>query len=256
MDLLTLLWKGWPCCCTTIWARRRPSSRFSCAWSLPAHGFPCWEGQSLLHICLFSDYFQTQGRKSTPKKGKILQEPGMTRSKAVSYVLKRVSLNPRRPLLKLFDLCLNIFIFSSPSCVAACALPPKTRNSPFVQKVKPFFFRWTFLLSNIHPYQDIGQNSIYIKILCWWKASLEVSLHASFGAFGVSAFLRTRPNSTATSAYWDVALASRWTSWSRLNCFVSLCFPFFTHPKKSFTLSFFILFDFFWKLKPQNGNGN
>ena len=35
----------------------------------------------------------------------------MTRSKAVSNVLKRISLNPRRPVLKILALCLRILIF-------------------------------------------------------------------------------------------------------------------------------------------------
>ena len=60
----------------------------------------------------------------------------MTRSKAVSHVLKRISLNPRRPLLKMYGLLSKQVHFSFPFRVAACASPPKKKgNSPFVKIV-------------------------------------------------------------------------------------------------------------------------
>ena len=70
-------------------------------------------------------FFSKLNRRTSILGSRLRQ---MTRSKAVSHVLKRISLNPRRPLLKMYGLCLNMFIFSFPFRVAACAPPPQKKG--------------------------------------------------------------------------------------------------------------------------------
>ena len=130
----------------------------------------CWRTIVFAKFVCFPTRFKLNARKKVYTKSNILKEQGieqklqkvfaaknpacffsklnrrtsilrsrprqMTRSKAVSHVLKRISLNPRRPLLKMYGLCLNTFIFSFPFRVAACAPPPQKKgNIPFVKIV-------------------------------------------------------------------------------------------------------------------------
>ena len=163
----------------------------------------------------------------------------MTRKKAVTYVLKRISPNPRRPVLKILGLCLSILIFPLVFVYSSVRAPPANFFLVYLFCENSFFLCLGFAAFEHasptgHRTRSGDQNSRFIRTLCQRRASLEVSPRARPGDFGIYSFQHILPNWTPISACWDAALASRWTSCSSLIVLLRFFFCFSATPKKSF----------------------